>query len=107
MTNRAFVLHGVLRVLLISAAFVVGFGLEGHAQTPGSVEGRLTSTEGRINFPFFYGSKVGDACNPFVDYNCEASEATIKAAQDARRRRAESAIHTSITNVSTLILATM
>ena len=83
MTSRAFVLHGVFRVLLISAAFVVGFGLEGHAQTLGSVEGRLTSTEGRINFPFFYGSKVGDACNPFVDYNCEASEATIKAAQEA------------------------
>ena len=83
MTNRAFVLHGVFRVLLISAAFVVGFGLEGHAQTPGSVEGRLTSTDGKIIFPFFYGSKVGDACNPFVDYNCEASEATIKAAQDA------------------------
>jgi hypothetical protein len=83
MSNRAFVLHGVFRVLLISAAFVVGFGLEGHAQTPGSIEGRLTSTEGRIIFPFFYGPKVGDACNPFVDYNCEASEATIKAAQDA------------------------
>jgi Putative beta-barrel porin-2, OmpL-like. bbp2 len=83
MSNRAFVLHGVFRVLLISAAFVVGFGLEGHAQTPGSVEGRLTSTDGKIILPFFYGSKVGDACNPFVDYNCEASEATIKAAQDA------------------------
>jgi Putative beta-barrel porin-2, OmpL-like. bbp2 len=83
MSKRAFVLHGVFRVLLISAAFVVGFGLEGHAQTLGSVEGRLTSTDGRIIFPFFYGPKVGDACNPFVDYNCEASEATIKAAQDA------------------------
>ena len=100
MSKRAFVLHGVFRVLLISAAFVVGFGLEGHAQTPGSVEGRLTSTEGRINFPFFYGSKVGDACNPFVDYNCEASEATIKAAQDAAAK-SESAIHTSITKFST------
>jgi hypothetical protein len=83
MSNRAFVLHGIFRVLLISAAFVVGFGLEGHAQTLGSVEGRLTSTDGKIIFPFFYGSKVGDACNPFVDYNCEASEASIKAAQDA------------------------
>ena len=80
---RSFVAATLLRVLLISAAFVIGFGLEGYAQTLGAVQGRLTSTEGRIIFPFFYGSKVGDACNPFVDYNCEASEATIKAAQEA------------------------
>lgn len=86
MSNRAFVLHVAFRVLLISAAFVVGFGLEGYAQTPGSVEGKLTSTTGKMILPFFYGSKVGDACNPYVDYNCEASEATIKAAQDAAAR---------------------
>ena len=80
---RSFVAATLLRVVLITGVFVIGFGLEGYAQTLGAVQGRLTSTEGRINFPFFYGSKVGDACNPFVDYNCEASEATIKAAQDA------------------------
>ena len=72
MSIRAFALHAFFRVLLVTAAFVIGFGLEGHAQTSGSVQGQLTSTEGRIIFPFFYGSKVGDACNPFVDYNCEA-----------------------------------
>jgi hypothetical protein len=106
MSIRAFVLHGVFRVLLISAAFVVGFGLEGHAQTLGSVEGRLTSTEGRINFPFFYGSKVGDACNPFVDYNCEVSAEAMKAAQDAAAKSGKCDPY-PITNVSTLILATM
>ncbi|MBV8189185.1 MAG: outer membrane beta-barrel protein, partial [Alphaproteobacteria bacterium] len=82
MSNRAFALNMVFRVLLISAAFVIGFGLEGHAQT-GQVEGRLTSTEGKIILPFFYGSQVGDACNPFVDYNCEVSAAALQAAQEA------------------------
>jgi len=76
----AFVLNAVFRVLLISAAFVIGFGLEGYAQTPTPVQ--LTSTDGMMKFPFFYGSKVGDTCNPYVDYNCVASEATIKAAQE-------------------------
>ena len=83
MSNRAFVLDMVFRVLLISAAFVVGFSLEGHAQTSDSVAGQLTSTNGKIVFPFFYGSKVGDACNPYVDYNCEVSEAAMKAAREA------------------------
>ncbi|HTR88381.1 MAG TPA: outer membrane beta-barrel protein [Reyranella sp.] len=87
MSNRAFVLGAVFRVLLISAAFFVGFSLEGHAQTPGAPEGRLTSTDGKMTFPFFQGSKVGDVCNPYVDYNCEISEAALKAARDAAEKR--------------------
>ena len=87
-SNRSFVLHQVLRVLLASAA-LIGFGLEGYAQT-GQVAGQLTSTDGRINLPFFYNSKVGDACNPFVDYNCELSEATRKAAQEAAAKSGKS-----------------
>ena len=82
MSNRAFVFHEVFRVLLISAAFVIGFGLEGHAQIVNPPEGQLTSTDGMMKFPFLFGSKVGDTCNPYVDYNCVASEATIKAAKD-------------------------
>jgi hypothetical protein len=83
MSQRAFVLGKIFRVLLIGAAFVIGLGLEAQAQTSGPVTGQLTSTDGLVNFPFFYGSKVGDPCNPYVDYNCEVSEATIKAAQEA------------------------
>jgi hypothetical protein len=83
MRNRAFVVGKVSRVLLISAALVSGFGLEGQAQTFGAVEGQLTSTQGKINFPFFYGRTVGSPCDPFVDYNCEVSEGTLKAAQEA------------------------
>src|SRR5471032_2798268 len=81
MMLRSFVFQLVLRFLLISAAFVIGFGLDGYAQTP--TPGQLTSTDGMMLFPFFYGSKVGDTCNTYVDYNCVASEATIKAAQEA------------------------
>src|SRR5476649_2000250 len=84
MTLRSFVFQLVFRVLLISAAFVIGFGLEAYAQTP--VPGQLTNTGGMMQFPFLYGSKVGDTCNPYVDYNCEASEASIKAAQDAQAK---------------------
>ena len=75
MSNRAFVFDIVFRVLLISAAFFIGFSPEAYAQVTGTVQGQLTSTEGRINFPFFYQSKVGDVCNPFVDYNCEITAA--------------------------------
>jgi len=82
MHNRACVVGKVSRVLLISAAFVSGFGLEGQAQTFGAVEGQLTSTQGKINFPFFYGRTVGSPCDPFVDYNCEVSEGTLKAARE-------------------------
>ena len=94
MAFRSLIMHALFRAMLISAAFVFAFStLSARAQqssqqqqqaqqqqTPGPVQGRLTSTEGRINYPF---AKVGDACDPFVDYNCEASEAAIKAAQDA------------------------
>jgi hypothetical protein len=96
MAFRSFGFHVFFRVLAISIVFAVGFGLEGHAQTPasttattpsrtvtGDTQGQLTSTEGKMAFPFFYGAKVGDACNPYVDYNCELSEAALKAAQDA------------------------
>jgi len=79
---RSFLLPALIRIMLISAAFVIGFGHQGYAQT-GQVTGQLTSTEGRINFPFFLGSSVGSPCNPFVDYNCEVSEAALKAAQEA------------------------
>ncbi len=44
MSMRAFALHALSRVLLITAVFVIGFGLDGHAQTSGSVEGRLASS---------------------------------------------------------------
>ena len=81
MSNRGFVLQ-VFRVLLISTAFVIGFGLEGYAQAPSPLTGQLTSTSGLVSLPT-YGSKVGDTCNPYVDYNCEASEAATKAAQTA------------------------
>ena len=84
MAFRSFIVQAIFRVILISAMFVVSFGLEGHAQSPGtSVQGQLTSADGMMNFPFFYGSKVGDPCYPNVDYNCEVSEATTKAAQAA------------------------
>src|SRR5579871_6618648 len=83
MSNRAFVFDIVFRVLLISIAFLIGFNRDGYAQTTGTVQGQLTSTAGRINFPFFYQSNVGDACNPFVDYNCEITAAATKAAQEA------------------------
>src|ERR1700741_205195 len=86
MSNRAFVLHEIFRVLLISTAFVIGFGLEGYAQTPSPLTGQLTSTDGMMKFPFLYGSKVGDTCNPYADHNCVASDATIKAAQDAEAK---------------------
>ena len=84
MAFRSFSFQLLFRVLLISVVFAVGFGVEGHAQNP--PEGQLTSTKGKMNFPFFLGSKVGDTCNPYVDYNCEASEATIKAAQEAQAK---------------------
>ena len=85
---RSFALQALLRAALICAAFYVGFVvIDAHAQTPslspGNVEGRLTSTEGKINFPFFLGRQVGSPCNPFVDYNCEVSETTLKAAQES------------------------
>ncbi len=83
MAFRSFGFHLLVRVVLISIGFVMGFGLEGHAQTINPPAGQLTSTEGKAIFPFFHGSKVGDICNPYVDYNCVASEATIKAAQEA------------------------
>src|SRR5882762_5159421 len=85
MAFRSLIVQALFRAMLVSAAFVFAFSAAGARaqQTPGSVEGRLTSTEGKINFPFFYGSKVGDACNPFVDYYCDVSEATLKAAQEA------------------------
>src|ERR1700751_5189992 len=76
---RIFALQALLRAALICAAFYVGFiVIDAHAQTPslssGNVEGQLTSTEGKVFLPFFLGSRVGDSCNPFVDYNCEVSE---------------------------------
>jgi Putative beta-barrel porin-2, OmpL-like. bbp2 len=83
MAFRSFGFQLVFRVLLVSAAFAIGFCLEGHAQTITPPAGQLTSTAGMMNAPFFHGTKVGDTCNPYVDYNCVASEATIKAAQDA------------------------
>ena len=82
MSIRAFVLHGVFS----RSADHCRVRRRLRPRRPCAVTrpaGRLTSTDGKMIFPFFYGSKVGDACNPFVDYNCEASEATIKAAQDA------------------------
>src|SRR5215470_8426293 len=79
---RSLIVPTLIRIMLISAAFVLGFSLEGHAQT-GQVVGQLTSTEGKMNFPFFYGSTVGSPCNPLVDYNCEVSEAAMKAAQES------------------------
>jgi len=82
MRNRACVVGKVSRVLLISAALVSGFGLEGQAQTFGAVEGQLTSIQGKINFPFFYGRTDGSPCDPFVDYNCEVSEGNLKAARE-------------------------
>ncbi len=83
MAFRSFSFHLIFRVLLISAVFAAGFGVKGYAQTITPPAGQLTSTNGMMIFPFFHGSKVGDTCNPYVDYNCEASEATIKASQDA------------------------
>ena len=85
MAFRSLIVQALFRAMLVSAAFVFAFSAAGARaqQTPGSVQGQLTSTEGKINFPFFYGSKVGMPCNPFVDYNCEANAAAIKAAQEA------------------------
>jgi hypothetical protein len=96
MTLRSFALQALLRAALVCAAFYVGFiVIDARAQqplqattltptlSPGNVEGRLTSTQGRINFPFFLGRQVGSPCDPFVDYNCEVSEAAMKAAQEA------------------------
>ena len=84
MVFRSFGFQLLFRVLLISAAFVTGFAaLDAHAQTITPPAGQLTNTDGKTIFPFFHASKVGETCNPYVDYNCMASEATIKAAQDA------------------------
>ena len=83
MTFRSFGIHRILGVFLISVAIAVGFGVEGNAQTITPPAGQLTNTDGKTIFPFFHASKVGDTCNPYVDYNCVASEATIKAAQEA------------------------
>ncbi|MBV8393446.1 MAG: hypothetical protein JOY81_09730, partial [Alphaproteobacteria bacterium] len=80
---RGFLLDCVFRAVLIGTAFVVGFGWTVRAQTVTPPAGQLTSTAGKMPLPFLYGSKVGDTCNPYVDYNCVASEATIKAAQEA------------------------
>jgi len=41
---RSLIVPTLIRIMLISTAFVIGFGLEGHAQT-GQVTGQLTSTE--------------------------------------------------------------
>ena len=84
MAFRSFGFQLLFRVLLISAAFVTGFAAVGaHAQTIIPPAGQLTSVDGKTIFPFFHASKVGETCNPYVDYNCVASEATIKAAQEA------------------------
>ena len=92
---RSYLVPALVRVMLITSAFVLVFtSSNARAQrsseeisqqqaqqepTPGPVKGRLTSTEGRINYPF---AKVGDACNPFVDYNCEVDAAALKVAQE-------------------------
>ena len=76
----------VFRILLVSAAFAIGFSVEGRAQTINPPAGQLTNTDGKAFLPFFYSSKVGDTCNPYVDYNCVASEATIKVAQETAKK---------------------
>jgi hypothetical protein len=52
------------------------------------VAAQLTATDGMISL-LPYGLKVGDACNPYVDYNCEASKVAIKAAKKAAAKSGE------------------
>jgi len=54
----------------------------------GDVAGQLTIADA-MNILAPYGAKVGSACNPYVDYKCEASKAAIKAAQKAAAKSGE------------------
>ena len=47
--------------------------------TAGDLTGQLTIAD-PTNILAPYGARVGSACNPYVDYNCEASKAAQKAA---------------------------